>query len=222
METKQIALEAVQLKADGDGQFAGYASVFGGLDSYGDTIEPGAYEKTLQNRDRPIRMRWNHYGPVVGKYTEIKEDDTGLWVRGELTPGHSVAEDVYASLKHGAIDGLSIGYRVRDYDMDGNVRRLKEIDLVEISVVEEPADLGARVGDVKDHYIAELIEQVDSLKDAEAMMREAFGLSRGQATSLVSRIKRLGDRGQEKTFGATLEERLKAMQFTNHRGMSNE
>lgn len=222
METKQIALEAVQLKADGDGQFAGYASVFGGLDSYGDTIEPGAYEKTLENRDRPIRMRWNHYGPVVGKYTEIKEDDTGLWVRGELTPGHSVAEDVYASLKHGAIDGLSIGYRVRDYDMDGNVRRLKEIDLVEISVVEEPADLGARVGDVKDHYIAELIEQVDSLKDAEAMMREAFGLSRGQATSLVSRIKRLGDRGQEKTFGATLEERLKAMQFTNHRGMSNE
>jgi phage head maturation protease len=152
-------------------------------------------------------MRWNHFGPVVGKFTEIKEDEVGLYVEGELTPDHSVAKDVYASLKHGAIDGMSIGYRVKDDEMEDNIRVLKEIELIEISVVEEPADLGAVVGDVK--HINELIEQIDSPKDAERFMREACGFSRAQATSLVSRIKRLGERGHEapKSVSAMLKQK---------------
>lgn len=198
MDFKHLDINAAGLKfAENGREFSGYASVFGGVDAYGDSIVKGAYEETLKNRERPIRMRWNHFGPVVGKWIEMKEDSTGLFVRGELTPGHSVAENVYASMKHGAVDGMSIGYRVRDSEQKDGVTYLKEIELVEISVVEEPADLGAVIGDVK-HY-RELIDQIETLKDAETFLREAGGFSRATATALVSRLKSrvLGEREPE-------------------------
>lgn len=199
MEIKQLALSSVELRFDGDkaGTFAGYASKFGGVDSYGDTILPGAYRKTLKKRERPIRMRWNHWGPVIGKWLELREDDAGLYVEGELTPGHSVAEDVAASLKHGAVDGLSIGFRpVQIRDLGDGRRELKEIELVEISVVEEPADLGARVADVKS-----AIDEADSLKEIEAILREAGRFSRADACALVARVKSMarGERVAETT-----------------------
>lgn len=187
MEIKNLSFDAVQVKFDDEktGTFEGYASVFGGVDSYGDTILPGAYKKTIGKRDRPILMRWNHYGPVIGKWLEIREDEKGLFVKGELTAGHSVAQDVYASLKHGAVSGMSIGYRVKESTETADGRReLKEIELVEISVVESPADTAAQIAGVKSAIVA-----ADSLKDIEAILRDAGGFSRTDATTLVARIK---------------------------------
>jgi HK97 family phage prohead protease len=186
VELKQLSLDAVEVKFGADRTFTGYASAFNGVDSYGDTILPGAYADTIKNRARPIRMRWNHHGPVIGKWTDVVEDGKGLVVTGELTPGHSVAEDVYAGLKHGSLDGLSIGYRIPPggSQKEGKVRQLKRIDLIEISVVEEPADLAARVADVKS-----AIEEAQSLKEIEARLRDGFGLSWDAATALVSRVK---------------------------------
>ena len=209
MEYKRLDLQTSAIKAEGESMtFEGYASMFNGIDSYGDTIRPGAYAKTLENRSRPIRLRWNHFGPVIGKFEEIREDEYGLFVKGSLTPEHSVASDVYASLKHGAVDGMSIGYRVKDDEMEGNIRVLKEIELIEISVVEEPADLGATVDDVKD--IKELIGQIESPRDAERFMREACGFSRVHAKSFVSRIKRLCEGGHdpESTVSGMLMQRI--------------
>ncbi len=189
METKNLTLDRVEVKFDGDkpGVFEGYASVFNGVDSYGDTILPGAYKSTLEKRERPIQLRWNHWGPVIGKWLEIEEDEKGLRVKGELTPGHSVAEDAYALLRHGAVTGMSIGYRVKDASetADGK-RELKEIELVEISIVESPADNSAHVSDVKS-----AITEAESLKQIEAILRDAGGFSRADAVALVSRIKSL-------------------------------
>lgn len=188
METKHLNIQSAELKFAGEGMyFAGYASIFDGVDSYGDTIAPGAYTKTLEDRSRPIRMRWNHFGPVIGKWSNIQQDDKGLWVEGELTPGHRTAVDVYASMKHGAIDGMSIGYiPVKSSPLADNRRLLQEIELIEISVVEEPADLGARIGSIKSD-----LDACNSLKEIESLLREAGGFSKADATSLVGRIKRL-------------------------------
>lgn len=211
METKNLRLDSVQVKfEDGKpGFFEGYASVFGGVDSYGDTILPGAYKSTLTNRERPIMLRWNHYGPIIGKWLEMTEDDKGLYVKGELTPGHSVAEDVYASMKHGAVNGLSIGYRVKqatEYPEEGR-RELKEIELVEISVVESPADNAARISGVKSS-----IEGAESLKEIESILRDAGGFSRTDATMLVSRIKSIahGEREAEKKTSDEVAQAIKA------------
>lgn len=185
IEHKLLDVRSAEFKFDGEtGEFEGYASVFNGVDSYGDTIAPGAYKNTLGTRERSIKMRWNHFGPVIGKWMEMREDAKGLFVRGSLTPGHSVASDVHASLKHGAIDGLSIGFYAKGYEEDdkGN-RTLTDIELVEVSVVEEPADLGARIANVKSR-----IDEAESLHDVEIALRDA-GLSRAACVSLVSKVK---------------------------------
>lgn len=192
MKRKMIQLDSCRLKFDDEARtIEGYASVFDGVDSYGDTVKRGAYEETLRDRERPVRMRWNHWGPVIGKWTVIEEDEKGLYVKGELTPGHSVAENVYASLKHGAIDGLSIGYIVEIGDgaekNETGGYDLTKIDLIEISVVEEPADLGAAISNVKEW--TEALENFEGLKDVEDYLREAAGFSRSAATALVARIK---------------------------------
>jgi len=198
MELKTLAVESVEFKFDEarKGFFSGYASRFNGVDSYGDTILPGAYAQTLTGRQRPIQMRWNHFGPVIGKWTKAVEDDHGLYVEGELTPGHSLADDVYASMKHGAVTGLSIGFRIPSggSEKDGKLRKLKRIDLVEISVVESPADLGAQIGSVKS-----FLDESSSLKEIESLLRESAGFTRADACALVSRIKSLahGERDAE-------------------------
>lgn len=197
MDHKNLAFEAAGLKlAEEEGgkrTIKGYASVFGGVDSYGDTIMPGAYKATLEGRERPVALRWNHYGPVIGKWTRMEEDEKGLYVEGELTEGHSVANDAYALLKHGAISGLSIGYfpTKAEPNETGGVD-LQEIKLVEISVVETPADLAAQVDDVKT-----AIDEADSLKEVERLLRDAGGFSRTESQKLLARVKSLVLRDSE-------------------------
>jgi len=197
MEHKLLTLEssAVKFAEDGAGYtFTGYASVFNGIDSYGDMIAPGAYRKTLKNRERPVQMRWNHFGPVIGKWTLLREDEKGLYVEGELTPGHSVAEDARAVLKHGAVSGLSIGYRVIASQQREGHTLLKEIDLFEISVVEEPADNAARIGEIK-----AAVEAATSWKEIEAVLRDEGRFSWEAAKALVSRCKSLALRDEAET-----------------------
>jgi uncharacterized protein len=187
METKHISVKDFELKFVGEDMvFAGYASRFGGVDSYGDTIDPKAYDQTLVNRTRPVRMRWNHFGPVIGKWLDIRADEQGLYVNGQLTPGHSTAVDVYASMKHGAIDGMSIGYIPRLVEEREGRRLLKQIDLIEISVVEEPADLGAKIDSVKTAF-----SEASSVREIEIALRDSGVFSRTEAVSLVRRLKSL-------------------------------
>ena len=209
MEQKLLQTKLTGVKFDESGlKFSGYASVFNGVDSYNDTIIKGAYAGTLQDREREIKMRWNHVGPVIGKWTEIKEDDTGLLVAGELTPGHSLANDVAASMKHGAVDGMSIGYYVTDSEQKGKIRELKEIELIEISVVEEPADNSARVSELKN------LNQCQSLKEVEKSMRKNFGLSQTEATAIVSAVKNVLRRdGDEQSEEKQILEYLKSLKL---------
>lgn len=172
------------------GRFEGYASVFGGVDSYGDTIEKGAFAVTLNDRKRmPLMLFGHNPSRMMGKWLSLKEDGRGLYGEGEFTAGNTDAQNVYASLKHGAIDGLSIGFRIPKGGFEDNEktggRIIKAIDLVEISVVTMPADDAARIQSVKAS-----IEALASMRDIETYLRDS-GMSRGTAQSLLSRVKSL-------------------------------
>lgn len=96
---KTLSLSDCQIKLDGDsGKFAGYASVFGGVDSYGDTILRGAFESTLRNNGKPKMFYGHQWDIPIGKWLKAKEDEHGLYVEGELTPGLSKSADVHAAL----------------------------------------------------------------------------------------------------------------------------
>lgn len=192
---KSLSLSDCDIKLDGEtGKFSGYASVFGGVDSYGDTIIKGAFETTLKRDGKP-KMFYNHdafSGLPIGKWHVVKEDDKGLFVEGELTPGLALAGDVRAALKHGTLDGLSIGGYLKSGDfeiLDDGKRLIKKWSrLIEISVVTFPADSAARVdlASVKSE-----IEQIDTIQEFERFLRDAGGFSREAAKTILSRAKDL-------------------------------
>ena len=171
-----------------NGLFEGYASTFGNIDSFGDTIMKGAFSDTITDRQHPVLMLANHNSSfAIGKWLELVEDDTGLYAMGEITPGNTVASNVYASMKHGAVSGLSIGFRIKKPDgaeeIEGGGRRINKIQLEEISIVGFPADSDARIATVKSE-----ISNIESIRDCEALLRDA-GFSRSMAKAFISQLR---------------------------------
>jgi HK97 family phage prohead protease len=194
MEFKTTPLADAELKfANDKPTFTGYASVFGGVDTYGDTIHPGAFKAAI-GEGAEVKMYFNHAWIKrelpIGKML-VKEDARGLFVeRGEFTPGLKMADEVALAVRHGTVTGLSIGYRVNEAGVkekkEGG-RDIYEIDLLkEVSVVDWPSDSQAQI----DMKLA--IHEAESLKEIEALLRDAAGFTRADATALVSRIKSLG------------------------------
>jgi len=133
--------------------FSGYGAYFGNIDSYGDIIAPGAFAKSLANHEAagtmPL-MLLNHdaWSVPIGLWKSMSEDDKGLAVNGELIDT-TAGRDAYVALKAGAITGLSIGFRISGYEIDGKTRTITEAELLEVSVVTFPANDLARVNAVK-------------------------------------------------------------------------
>lgn len=190
-----LKLADVSLKMKGDsGLFEGYASVWNGVDSYGDTILKGAFAETL--RLVKPKMFYNHeWRMPIGKWTTLKEDDHGLFVAGELTPGLAIAADVRAAMLHETLDGLSIGGFVKrgDYEETETGRIIRKwTNLAEISPVVFPADFNARIDmdSVKNESFELDLAECLTERDFERLLRDA-GLSRKGAAAVASRAKQV-------------------------------
>lgn len=217
---KTLSLSDVRLtKAEGAAnRYSGYASVFGGVDSYGDTIVKGAFESTLRTHGKP-KMFFDHVWDLpVAKIDVAKEDDHGLYIEWEMTPGLAKAADIQAALDHGTLDGLSIGGFLKKGDYEetegGRVIR-KWTKLLEVSVVAFPADAAARVALTKGGAdVLEAIEEAQTIREIEQLLRDAAGLSKGAAEALVARIKSVVAAGDPRAVPdpmKQLAERLQAL-----------
>ena len=152
--TQEMKFLAEPLNAvDVDGVFEGYASLFGMTDLGKDVVMPGAFTDSLKKRDASaVRLLWQHDPATpIGRWLSIEEDRRGLRVRGKLNLAVERARDIHALMREGAVDGLSIGFRVERAraERPTGLRRLEKLDLWEISVVTFPMLPGARVETVK-------------------------------------------------------------------------
>lgn len=198
VETKTAA-PVLDIKATGTkGEIEGYASTFGGQpDAYGDVIAVGAFADSLaEHADRGTmpKMFWQHDpADPIGKWTDAREDNRGLIVKGRLNMGVQRGREAFELLKEGDIDGLSIGYRIREYsvDTDTGVWTLEKLDLKEVSIVSIGANQEATVASVKAARSA--VELKDRLaagerlteREFETLLKGALGLSNSQAERAV-------------------------------------
>jgi uncharacterized protein len=196
---KTLSLSECKLKTVGSsGQFEGYASVFNVKDSQSDIILPGAFKDTLAKAGLP-KMFWNHgWDMPIGKYVDAAEDSTGLYVKGELTPGHSLSSDVHAAMLHQTLDGLSVGGFVRKsgYSEADGVRYIKTwSELIEISPTAFPSNPDARINlaSVKGADFLEAIDGCETVRDLEGLLRDAAGFSKGASAAFLARVKSLVD-----------------------------
>lgn len=184
-------LEKCQLKfaSDEKGVFEGYASVFNSIDKDNDTIAPGAFKESLDS-GHIVKMFVNHqqHEVPVGDWKELREDNYGLRAVGVIDMNHKDGPTVYSALKRGAMDGLSIGFTMKEGDFevkgDNNGRLIKNLNLMETSIVSYPCEGLARISAVKSDILA-----LQSFKDLENFLREAGGFSASMAKVFVSQAK---------------------------------
>jgi len=193
------------------GTFEGYGSVFGNRDLGNDVIEKGAFKKSLKRRtNKGVKLLYQHKSDMpIGVFDEIKEDDHGLYIKGRLALKTQAGAEAYELLKMGALDGLSIGFRVNpkevSYDKRGNKRIIKEVDLMEVSLVTFPMNPQATVRSIKGQEI--------SIREWENGMRDAFNLSRSEAKVAAKAVTKCFDQREVDT-NAELVDAIKQLTKT--------
>lgn len=180
---KHFEIENASVKALGDdnsGEFEGYGSVFGVVDSYGEVVDKGAFADSLAKHGMPKLLLQHMTWMVGGVYLEAREDDHGLYVKGKLNLGVQAAREAYELLKQGAISGLSIGFRpvVEEYNNESGITHLKQVRLYEVSLVTFPANEAATVSAVK--------SAPGTVRDFEKFLREG-GYSQQEAKLIASK-----------------------------------
>lgn len=168
------------------GEFEGYGSVFNNTDLGNDVIRNGAFKKSLSRRGaKGVKLLYQHKSDMpIGVFEDIKEDQHGLKVKGRLAMKTQAGQEAYELMKMGALDGLSIGFRVNpkkvSYDKRTKKRIIDEVDLMEISLVTFPMNPQATVRSVKGEQI--------SIREWENGMRDAFHLSRSEAKQAAKAV----------------------------------
>jgi HK97 family phage prohead protease len=134
------------------GRFAGYASVFGVVDSQRDVVERGAFAEAVHTNGHDVKLLWQHDPKQpIGYIRVLKEDALGLYIEAQLLLNTTAGREAYELLKAGAVKGLSIGFTPIKHRMHPAkaVRHLEAVRLWEISLVTFPANAAANVTVVK-------------------------------------------------------------------------
>jgi uncharacterized protein len=140
------------LSTDGN-KIRGYAAVYGPLSEdlggFVERVSPTAFKRSLDDK-RDIRAFLDHdSSKVLGRLSagtlRLWSDDRGLAVEIDC-PDTSYARDLYALLKRGDVSQMSFGFTLGpdgdSWEKDGEsriIRTLKNVDLIEVSVVSIPA-----------------------------------------------------------------------------------
>lgn len=191
MSTAEVCLRAVEFRAAdepaGDGRtLEGYAAVFDTptrIDSWegswDETIARGAFRKTLRKRT-PV-MQFDHgrdarTGSVpIGKFDELTEDETGLYVRGRLFD-NAVVDPVRQAIEGGAIDGMSFRFQVAREewrDAEGNKLKVEQVfDLLWAGV----------------EGIQRTIQEIDPLYEAGPVVFPAYDATSVGVRSLLAQL----------------------------------
>lgn len=204
VSTRRMAINDAQIRfvepKDGSTAthiFEGYAVRWDSINTYGEKFARGAFADMIarfESGEKIVHMYYNHgwknmfdarAAMRIGKYIEIVEDDIGLRVKGEFTPGLSLANDVSAMVKHETVDGLSIAfYPINDIDVEdmGDHIIIRRADLYEISPVDEPSDRSARL-----NRQAETINNLANERDAADMLTK-LGLDQADARHFINKL----------------------------------
>lgn len=157
---------------------SGFASL-DNVDKQGDIVTADASMKAFSNFRGNIREM--HQPSAVGKMVSFKEDKyfdaeskkfySGVFVSAYISKG---ANDAWEKVLDGTYTGFSIGGRMNKWDdgydekSDSTIRIIKDYDLVELSLVDSPANQFANIMHV------EKVDGVAVVKGADVALENVF------------------------------------------------
>lgn len=173
MHRAAMQFRAAPAKKADDGRtwVGGLGVAWDSRNAYDEVFVPGAFTRTLGERSdtKPLVIRWLHRTPI-GRWSEHIEDRDGLRLGGYLSDTATVRDEAAPLLRDGAVTGLSVGFwprlwrfadtgeRVefdtpfgkRSYDVEEPTIFVLDADLMEVSLVDSPADDDARLDELRD------------------------------------------------------------------------
>ena len=139
---------------------------------YTETMSPGAFKKTLKEKD-DVRLLINHDGIPLAR-TKSKtlrlSADPHLSAEATLDPKSPLVQTIRSAMDRGDMDQMSIGMRVhrQEWNEDYTQRNIKEAQLFDVSLVTYPANpaTSAQLRSL-DEAIRELTADKDSIDEDE-------------------------------------------------------
>lgn len=170
-------------------------------DRVGDVVLPSAFEKSLKEyMENPVVLFQHNWDKVIGKCIKADITDNGLYVECEVSNAKDV-EEVKTKIAEGILKTFSIGYNEVDaeYDEKNACNVVKELELLEISVVTIPCNSNAKfVAEVEtkeeevsteeksfDHvgffdYLADALKSLESTNDIDGQfLNEIYDIFKG-------------------------------------------
>lgn len=156
-----IKTKTVDVKADGNGSIAGYASTWTRTpDAYGDVVARGAFAESIAaiaESGKALPLLWNHdsgdLAAYIGTVTELAEDNHGLYFEADFdaTPEAQRARELAAD---GRLCKFSFAYDILDQmevELDDGTKanELRKLNIHEVSLVLYPANRDTSVVEVK-------------------------------------------------------------------------
>lgn len=159
MKTKKLDLKIDRIGAKDNltaGQFTGYASVFGNVDSVGDKIVKGAFAESLKDfgdGGAGIPCYWCHETSDpemnLGTTLEATEDEHGLFVKVQLDLDNPKAAYAYKLLKEQRVRQMSFAYQVTDGENKKDCFEITGCKIFEVSIVPVGANQATSIESVK-------------------------------------------------------------------------
>lgn len=120
-------------------RIAGYANTVD-KDRVGDIVLATAWEKGVKEYlKNPIILYQHKHDEPIGRAESVTVDKKGLFLDAVIS---DAASNVQTLIKDGVLKSFSIGFRIKDadYDKEKDTFFIKEVELLEVSVVSVPAN----------------------------------------------------------------------------------
>jgi HK97 family phage prohead protease len=141
---KHFEFIATRVTKDASGEciIEGYANT-STKDRVGDVVLPEAFRKSLPTfLKNPILLANHDWNDPCGKVLTAEITDKGLYIKARISDSRP---DIKTLINEGCLSTFSIGYNEIDADTDDSTKTkyVKELELLEISVVTVPANTEA-------------------------------------------------------------------------------
>lgn len=123
-------------------KIAGYANT-SDKDRTGDIVLPEAWTKGIDNfRRNPILLYQHDHGKPIGRVNAVTVDKKGIFVEANVSEAAERQHGIKTLISDGVLKSFSVGFRVKDADYDKRTDTffIKDVELLEISVVSVPAN----------------------------------------------------------------------------------
>jgi len=169
----------IKSKADSSNKpfkIAGYANTTS-KDRTGDIVLSEAWVKGIENyRKNPVLLYQHDHSKPIGKSDTVRVDKKGIFVEASVSSAAEKLHGVQSLIEDGALKSFSVGFRVKDadYDRPSDTFIIKDLELLEISVVSVPANQESLFSIRKSFESEESFESFKSqfIKEEEEVLEE--------------------------------------------------